>query len=88
MLQVFYRAHIIGATLFVAFGIVHSRKVWVSLSAGLVLYGIDIAYRLLQTTRTVSIHVNPGSSMVSVVIPLEVLPQPPSILPMHFALPR
>ena len=68
----FYRVHIIGAALFVCFGIVHSRKVFVFLGPGLVLYGIDAAYRWLQATYDVTLHVNPGSKLVSIVIPLQV----------------
>lgn len=71
-LQVFYRVHIFGAALFVCFGIVHSRKVFVFLGPGLVLYGIDAAYRWLQATYDVTLHVNPGSKLVSIVIPLQV----------------
>lgn len=71
-MQVFYRVHVVGAALFVCFGIVHSRKVFVFLGPGLALYGIDAAYRWLQTSYDVILHVNPGSKLVSMVVPLEV----------------
>lgn len=72
LVQVFYRVHVVGAILFVCFGIVHSRKVFVFFGPGLVLYGIDVAYRWLQASYDVILHVNPGSKLVSIVIPLEV----------------
>jgi hypothetical protein len=72
-MQVFYRVHVVGAALFVGFGIVHSRKVFVFFGPGLVLYGIDAAYRWLQACYDVTLHVNPGSSLVAMVIPLEVI---------------
>jgi hypothetical protein len=71
-MQISYSVHILGAAAFVVFGIVHSRKLFVFLLPGMVLYGIDVALRYVQTARSVTIHVNPGSHLVSMVIPLEV----------------
>ena len=75
-MQVFYRAHVIGAALFVVFGIVHWNGVYYTILAGLVVYGIDVAYRWVQTQQLVSVRVAASGAqrVLSVVVPLQVRP--------------
>lgn len=75
MIQVFYRAHVIGAVLFTVFGVVHLSNVWEYLSAGLILYGIDVTYRWLQTCTRVTVCLTAGGNIVNITVPLQVLPQ-------------
>ena len=79
VLQVFYRAHVIGAVIFTVFGVVHLSNVWEYLSAGLLVYGIDVAYRCLQTSTPVAVSLSAGGNIVNVTVPLEVC----SVLPVH-----
>ena len=70
----FYWSHIIASAVFVMFGIVHTQKVWKYFAPGLVLYGIDVAYRWLQASHDVTVYITPGTSICSIVIPLAVRP--------------
>ena len=70
--QVFYWSHILVSAIFVVFGIVHTQKVWKFFAPGLVLYGIDVAYRWLQASHDVTVYITPGTSVCSIVIPVEV----------------
>jgi hypothetical protein len=56
------------------FGVVHSRKVWVALAPGIVLYGIDVAHRCMQASRTAtaSLSLSANSKVLSAVVPLQV----------------
>ena len=78
-MQVFYWSHIIASAVFVVFGIVHTQKVWKFFAPGLVLYGIDVAYRWLQASHDVTIYGTPGISVCSVVIPVQVCKPLPTV---------
>ena len=71
-MQVFYRSHIIGAIIFTVFGVVHLSNVWEYLSAGLLVYGIDVAYRWLQTSTDVEVSLSAGGNLVNIIVPLQV----------------
>ncbi|NJR42398.1 MAG: hypothetical protein HC767_06780 [Akkermansiaceae bacterium] len=73
-MQVWERVHVAAAAVVVVFGVVHSRKVWVSLAPGIVLYGIDVAHRWLQASRTAtaSLSLSASKKVLSAVVPLEV----------------
>jgi hypothetical protein len=75
--QLFYRAHIIGAVLFVMFGIFHYAWNFVTMLTGLAVYGIDVAYRWFQTTSQVAVQVSSSEDMkmLSIVVPLQVCPR-------------
>lgn len=74
VLQLFYRAHIIGALVFVVFGIVHWNGTLDVLLVGLVVYGIDVAYRWFQTRHSVTLRLSQssGGRIISIAIPLQV----------------
>jgi hypothetical protein len=72
--QIFYRAHVVAAIVFVAFGIVHWSGTLDSILAGLIVYGIDVAYRWFQTRSCVSVRLmqSAGNRIISIAIPLQV----------------
>jgi hypothetical protein len=74
--QVWERVHVVAAGVVVVFGVVHSRKVWVALAPGIVLYGIDVAHRCMQASRTATASICVSGDLISAVIPLEVRPLP------------
>jgi hypothetical protein len=78
-MQVWERVHVAAAVVVVVFGVVHSRKVWVSLAPGIVLYGIDVAHRWLQASRTATarLTLSASSQVLSAVVPLQVCCQLP-----------
>eukprot|EP00892_Ulva_mutabilis_P005804 jgi/Ulvmu1/3596/UM017_0008.1 len=70
--RLFYYSHIIGAAVFMVFGAMHHRNTWLYAAAGLVIYGIDVAYRLYQTSLpvTVSVTTSPATNIITVRIPV------------------
>ena len=75
--QLFYRAHVIGAAVFLIFGTYHWYGVTAYGMLGLIVYGVDVAYRWAQTRHTVQVHAHSdgsadGASIVSLIIPLQV----------------
>lgn len=73
MCQVFYRAHIVSAAVFVIFGIIHWAGMLTVSITGLAVYGIDVAYRWFQTQQSVSLRLEASCSarIVSITIPLQ-----------------
>jgi hypothetical protein len=73
-MQLFYRAHIIGAVLFVVFGILHWSGTLITLSTGLAVWAIDVAYRWFQTQQPVTLALEKPSQAdaISICIPLQV----------------
>jgi uncharacterized membrane protein YqjE len=73
-LQLFYRAHIIGAILFVVFGILHWQGTLMALSTGLAVWAIDVAYRWFQTRHLVALSVDSTAknNVISMCIQLQV----------------
>ena len=73
-MQVFYYSHIIGAAVFVVFGVQHDISIWYFVSAGLVVYGISVAYRLLQTSLPVAVDVcsDAQNNVMTIRIPVKV----------------
>lgn len=75
-LQLFYYTHLVGAVLFMVFGAMHHRNTWLYAAAGLVIYGIDVAYRLYQTSLPVTVDVSSSSStnIITIRVPVQVRP--------------
>ena len=73
-MQVWERVHVAAAAAVVVLGVVHSRKVWGALAPGAVLYGIALAHRCLQASRTATAtaSLSAAGKIFSVVVPLEV----------------
>lgn len=73
-MQLFYYSHIIGAVVFMVFGAMHHTRTWTYAAAGLVIYGIDVAYRIFQTSLPVTVDVSSDASknIISVRIPINV----------------
>ena len=74
ILQVFYRAHVIGAALFIIFATLHWYGTLPVSVLGLAVYAMDVAYRWFQASYRVDVRVDEaaGTRIVSIVIPLEV----------------
>lgn len=53
--EVFYRTHIVGFLGFIVFGILHSPGMHIYLSAGLLLYCLDLVLRLTQMSTPVEV---------------------------------
>lgn len=72
--QLFYRTHVVAALAFVVFGIWHWSGNLYYMATGLVVYGIDVAYRWFQTRKRVCVTVaaDHDAKLLSLVIPLEV----------------
>ena len=77
-MQVWEWVHVAAAAMVVVLGVVHSRKVWVALAPGVVLYGIDLAHRWLQASRTATASISASGNVISAVVPLEVCHAPAS----------
>ena len=73
-MQVWERVHVAAAAAVVVLGVVHSRKVWGALAPGAVLYGIALAHRCLQASRTATASISASGNVISAVVPLEVRP--------------
>jgi hypothetical protein len=75
-MQLFYYSHIFGALVFMVFGTMHHSHTWLYAAAGLVIYGIDLAYRVYQTSLPVTVEVSgqKGSNIISMRIPVKVRP--------------
>lgn len=73
-LQIFYASHVVGAILFVVFGVLHLSWIFRYFAAGLAVYGIDVAYRWFQTSFPVDISMRNATtgSLINIVVPLEV----------------
>jgi hypothetical protein len=73
-MQFFYYSHIFGAAIFMVFGTMHHNHTWTYAAAGLVIYGIDVAYRLYQTSLPVTVDISCSGSgnMISVRVPVTV----------------
>jgi hypothetical protein len=73
-LQLFYRSHLIGAILFVVFGILHWNGTFMTLSTGLAVWAIDVAYRWFQTQHLVTLTVDKAAKddVISMCIQLQV----------------
>ena len=72
-MQLFYFSHIIGAVMFMVFGMMHHGSTWTYAAAGLVIYGIDVAYRIYQTSLPVTVDVGcgPEKNIISIRIPVK-----------------
>jgi hypothetical protein len=77
-MQLFYYSHIFGALVFMVFGTMHHSHTWLYAAAGLVIYGMDLAYRVYQTSLPVTVEVSgqKGSNIISLRIPIKVRPFP------------
>ena len=73
-MQLFYYSHVVGAVIFMVFGLMHHGRTWTYAAAGLVIYGIDVAYRLFQTSLpvTVAVGCGPEKNIISIRIPVQV----------------
>lgn len=69
----FYYTHLIGTVIFMVFGAMHHPNTWYYAASGLVIYGIDVAYRLYQTTLPVTVGVAGNSgNIINIRIPIQV----------------
>lgn len=73
-MQLFYYSHVIGAVVFMVFGMMHHSHTWTYAAAGLVIYGIDLAFRVWQTSLpvTVDIESGAGGKIINIRIPVKV----------------
>lgn len=72
--QIFYSCHLVGAAVFLVFAIVHFSFLVSYFAAGLVVYGIDVAYRWFQSSYQVDICLRSTAhgGLINVVVPLAV----------------
>jgi hypothetical protein len=76
--QLFYRMHVVSAAVFLAFSTIHWNGMYSSVLLGLIVYGMDVAYRWFQTRHLVSVKVEQsnGKHFISMAIPLQVRRRP------------